>query len=62
MSIKEIRKKSGLTQVQLAKKYRIPLQTIKQWESNPQSTSYRKCPAYVEYMLELLKESGENTT
>ena len=51
MSIREIRKKTGLTQRAFAMSYRIPLQTLKQWESDSLSTSFRKPPAYVEYML-----------
>ena len=51
MSIRDIRKKTGLTQRAFAMSYRIPLQTLKQWESDSLSTSFRKPPVYVEYML-----------
>ena len=52
MKIKELRGLTGLTQAEFARKYRIPLQTLKQWESRPVATSYRKAPDYV---LELLR-------
>jgi len=50
-SIKEIREISELTQQQFADKYRIPLVTIKQWESSPTSTSHRTCPEYINHLL-----------
>ena len=56
MSIKAIRNETGLTQKGFASKYQIPLQTLKQWESDPGSTSYRNPPDYVVYMLEKLVE------
>lgn len=52
MNVKEIRKLTGMTQSSFAKKYRIPLQTLKQWESNKDSKSYRKPPEYVEFLLQ----------
>ena len=51
MSVKEIRKKTGLSQREFAEKYRIPLQTLKQWESSKGSSSHRKPPEYVEFLL-----------
>ena len=51
MTIKEIRRLSKLTQSDFAGKYHIPLSTLKQWESSPGSTSYRKCPMYVNELL-----------
>ncbi|HHW95576.1 MAG TPA: helix-turn-helix domain-containing protein [Mogibacterium sp.] len=54
MNIKYMREKTGLTQKSFAEFYHIPLQTLKQWESNPGSTSYRKPPFYVYHMLEKL--------
>lgn len=52
MTIKEIRKLTGLTQQEFANKYEIPLSTIKQWESKPTASSYRNCPIYVNHLLE----------
>ncbi len=51
MSIKEIREKTGLSQKMFAQKYRIPLQTLKQWESSVDSKSHRNPPEYVEFLL-----------
>lgn len=51
MSVKEIRKKTGLSQREFAEKYQIPLQTLKQWESDEGSSSHRKPPEYVELLL-----------
>jgi Fic family protein len=51
MTIKGIRKYTGLTQKDFAAQYHIPLQTLKQWESEPGSSSYRRPPDYVIYML-----------
>ena len=45
-AIKEIRKKTGLSQEGFAAKYHIPRRTIENWESG-----YNECPPYV---LELL--------
>lgn len=56
MNVKEIRLLTGMTQREFAQKYRIPLQTIKQWESDINSTSYRKPPEYIEFMLYSLVE------
>ena len=52
MTIKEIRTVSGLTQKEFAQKYDIPVQTLKGWESAPESTSHRDCPPYVLKLLE----------
>ena len=52
MTIKEIRAVTGLTQKEFAKKYDIPVQTIKGWESSPESSSHRDCPTYVLKLLE----------
>lgn len=60
MEIKEIRRKAGLTQESFAEHYRIPLQTLKQWESSPESKSYRKPPEYVTHMLERLARHDFN--
>lgn len=52
MTIKEIRQISGLTQEEFAKKYEIPVSTIKGWESSATSSRYRECPPYVLKLLE----------
>ena len=54
MDIKSIRMISGMTQKEFAEKYHIPLQTLKQWESAKNSSSYRKPPEYVTYMLKAM--------
>jgi len=51
MEIKEIRAKTGLSQAEFSKKYNIPLDTLRGWESNPGSTRYRQCPSYVISLL-----------
>lgn len=52
MTIREIRKMSSCTQSEFARKYHIPLQTLKQWESSPDRSSYRQCPEYVRLLLQ----------
>ena len=52
LTVKDIRKLSGLTQLQFSEKYRIPLQTLKQWESSEGSSSHRQCPPYVCLLLQ----------
>lgn len=47
MTIKEIRALTGLTQVEFAKKYEIPIHTLTNWEQG-----IRKCPQYVLDLLE----------
>lgn len=47
MTIKEIRSLTGLSQTEFGNKYNIPMRTIQNWE-----TGQRKCPAYVEELLE----------
>lgn len=54
MTIKEIRKMTGLTQEKFAKEYNIPLSTLKQWESKPGSSSFHNPPQYVPPILERL--------
>ena len=53
MNIKQIRKQSGMTQKDFCNEYHIPIQTLKQWESDENSTSHRNPPEYVEYLLEI---------
>jgi len=57
MTIKEIRSLTGLSQDDFGKRYKIPLSTIKKWESNPLNKNYRECPIYVN---ELLKKAVSN--
>lgn len=52
MTIKEIRKLTGLSQADFGRFYNIPVPTIKKWESNPDNQNYRECPAYVNKLLE----------
>ncbi len=52
MTIKEIRLLSGLTQLELSAYYKIPLSTIKKWESRPNTQNYRECPTYIRLLLE----------
>lgn len=52
MSIKEERKKAGLTQKSMSQLLEIPLRTIESWE-----TGVRKCPSYVERLV--IKELKE---
>ena len=59
MTIKEIRLMSGLTQAAFSKKYHIPLSTIKNWESRPESEQHRTCPTYV---VELLEQAVRNNS
>lgn len=49
MSIREIRKVTGLTQAEFSKKFHIPKRSIENWESGK-----RKCPEYVNYLLQQL--------
>lgn len=49
---KKIRSATGLSQREFAEHYHIPLQTLKQWESAPESSSHRTPPDYVLYLLE----------
>ncbi len=52
MEIKRIRYSSGLTQKEFSTRYRIPMKTLQNWESDRMSSSARKCPPYVAYLLE----------
>lgn len=54
MRIKDLRTLTGLTQKAFSDMYHIPLQTLKQWESSPESSSYRRPPEYVVFLLERL--------
>ena len=52
LTIKEIRKMTGLSQADFGKYYNIPLPTIKKWDTNPDNQNYRECPVYVNQLLE----------
>lgn len=51
MNIKELRKKSGLTQKEFSKKYHIPKRTIEDWEREA-----RTPPTYVPELIEKIME------
>lgn len=51
MSIKDLRKKSGMSQSQFSSYLEIPLKTIQNWEA--QSTEKRECKPYI---INLIKE------
>ena len=52
MTIKEIRKMTGLSQTDFGKHYGILVSTIKKWESSPNNQNYRECAVYVNQLLE----------
>lgn len=52
MTIKEIRQLTGLSQEAFARKYNIPFQTYRTWESDVKSSRHRECPEYVKELLE----------
>lgn len=52
MTIKEIRRLTGMSQVDFGKQYNIPLSTLKKWEADPNKQNYRECPIYVKQLLE----------
>ena len=52
MTIKEIRRLTGLSQADFGEYYGIPLPTIKKWESDPDNQNHRNCPLYVNQLLE----------
>lgn len=52
MTIKEIRNLTGLSQADFGELYNIPLPTIKKWELSPNNQNHRKCPLYVNQLLE----------
>ena len=60
MTVKDIRQTLNLTQKEFAEMYHIPLQTLKQWESDPASKSYRRPPDYLLFMMEKLMEQSHN--
>ena len=52
MEIKHLRHASGLTQKEFSERYRLPLKTLQNWETENDVPSARKCPSYVNYLLE----------
>lgn len=52
MTVKEIRKLTGLSQSQFALKYHIPLSTLHKWEASDDCANHRDCPLYVIELLE----------
>ncbi len=63
MTIKEIRKISGLSQIAFGQKYNIPVQTIKKWEAEIDNPNHRTCPMYVNQLLErVVKMDFEGTS
>ena len=52
MTIKELRKITGLSQREFGEFYDIPVSTIKKWESDPNNPNYHKCPIYTVKLLE----------
>ena len=52
MTIKQLRFKTKLSQAEFGKKYHIPLDTIKKWETEDGKANHRDCPIYVKELLE----------
>ena len=52
MTIREIRKLTGLSAQKFGDKYHIPLRTIQSWEAPEGQDSARSCPVYVRELLE----------
>lgn len=50
-SIKELRQITNLSQKEFGNKYKIPLKTIQNWESDTDKSASRTCPPYVVYLL-----------
>ena len=53
MTVKEIRNLTGLSQVDFANKYDIPIRTVENWETENEKNK-RGCPTYIRKMLERL--------
>ena len=51
MDIKRLRQTTGLNQKEFSEKYRIPLRTLQNWETDSDLPSARTCPQYVEFLL-----------
>ena len=59
--IKAIRKELGLTQVQFADKFGIPVRTIKSWETHNEE-HHREAPDYVYDMIQKVVEAERKVT
>ena len=57
MTVKEIRIKTGLTQLQFSNRFEIPLRTLQCWE-----IGQRKPPDYIPKLLERIINLEEKTT
>ena len=51
MDIKRLRQTTGLNQKEFSERYRIPLRTLQNWETDSDLPSARTCPQYVEFLL-----------
>ena len=49
LTVREIRQAAGLTQAQLAERFRIPKRTIENWEAAGDNA--RTCPEYIRRMM-----------
>ena len=49
MTIREMRKATGMTQDEMSARFGIPKRTLASWESN--APSGRKCPEYTRRMI-----------
>lgn len=59
MTIKELRKMTGLTQEKFGEYFGISRRTIQNWEADGESDNGRKCPAYLLDLMEYkLKNEG----
>ena len=59
MTIKELRKRTGLTQEKFGEYFGIPRRTIQNWELCGESKEGRKCPEYLLALMEYkLKHEG----
>ena len=52
MTIKELRKMTGLTQEKFGEYFGIPRRTIQNWETDGESDNGRTCPAYLLDLME----------
>lgn len=55
MSILELRKQTGLSQSQFAKKFHIGLKALQSWEQG-----LRNCPEHIIYMVQRILELENN--
>lgn len=51
MEIREIRRRTGLSQTDFGLYYNIHVSTIKKWEASKESKNHRECPVYVKQLL-----------